>query len=954
MPFALRYCPVCNKENSGCKVGGAYVDSEGLESSDTEVVLCRVGNTNSKYQLIHSDTWSLYKVPTADIDFTKASGWYNRSAGKVEYLPHDSFWWQKWTKENYQSYNPKYHAKEFLEKRGLDPEQCYKDGFREITLDSYQMFFREPREQRNLPMWKVPVGLFIPCFDMFGNVIHGQVAPKDRGFEYDRDGNVIGLGPKYKWMQLHGPTGGPDRNPQSYAYHGTKPGTFWRGNALRDVCLVCEGVLKPYVVYSNLQREYHVYGSSSGHWTSNQKYLEEFKKVIRNLGVTKIMLLPDSNSRGNKDVWNNCNKLKDWCIENGFTFILGDWGQLDEKMELQDPDEIPPNQLATIVKSQSKPKNPAEQLAIKEAKGPYKPKLLVDKANNELDFKQWLNKLTQTDDRFYLLNTPMGTGKSWLVEEIHRHFDVNVVYISQSPRDLPTEYLARNAYVPPARHNGLVNTGRRDPIGNLIYRRPKSRDEVPDTSPTCLRATEHDLALKNGVPPAKLCRECPAFQGCLNGSDPDYTYLYDKIQGIKTHTLIATSVAGFSDKLIPDNGKQTYIIVDECSQNLQPLEVIPLKSDEFTSLDRRFTLIEDEGGKFIPLTIPTMTDIEDAERIDANNLQLAMQNRGKATQFGKLVQGLMSNGYIQAEKNVLSLICRSPQVSKVLHSSKASKVILMDATASKPIIEAELGITNLQSYGAQDLSVNSVDIQVFFHPGASKFKITPEAFEFSKSLLRDTRQDSLAVDDNQRLSSWTILGACDLVGKDGIGFFRDSRGSNAAQEKDGIVIAGLPLPNLGGLKLKYSILENPSISFNEYYQAHVQSEILQSIGRLRGYRRQDRRLTVRIVCNTNLDWLGEYGYRLFYRAAPVLTQQYEWVFRPQQEIPVSTWLFGDEEVVPTVWKTKKLISLLEIGEPLSDRAVRYGLSALSLFDPDFRDYRLRFIEIVKKKITTGS
>jgi hypothetical protein len=316
MLFSLKYCPVCNKENSGCKAAGAFTDQSGVVSEDTELVLCRVGNPLSPYKLLSDDEWALHAVPTKDIDFTPSSGRskYNRKGSSIEYQPHTSPWFQRWLSENYKNYEPKNHAKTFLECRGLDPQQAYLDGFREITKESYQMFFREPRDQKNLPEWNITLGTFIPCKDVYGNVVHGQVRPISI-----REGNS-----KYLWFQLHPYEGNQVRDPESYSYHGTKPGTFWKGETLSDLCVVVEGTLKPYHVYSNLNRKYHVYGAASGHWTSNKKYTEELKEGLRNLGVTKILLLPDSNSRANPDVWRCCEKLRVWCETNGFTFILGD------------------------------------------------------------------------------------------------------------------------------------------------------------------------------------------------------------------------------------------------------------------------------------------------------------------------------------------------------------------------------------------------------------------------------------------------------------------------------------------------------------------------------------------------------------------------------------------------------------------------------------------------------
>jgi hypothetical protein len=949
MPQALKFCPVCGEVNNGCKADDDYAS----ENGETSVILCRVGNPKSTYQLLSDDDWFLYRVDTKDIDFTGASGRSSRLK-KSTSKPHTDTTFLRYIRAK-SNISPSGRTATELAKRGLSLEDAADLGIKEITREYYHSWFVEMRnDQRNFPH-NVLEGTLLPVRNVYGEIIHAQIRPFNLTPDF----------PKYLWATFHPQGGDPYRHPDTFDYYGRKPMNFIRGEAISDLCVVCEGVLKSFVVYSNLQKKYHVLSASGGNWTSNETYLKELKEGLRNLGVTKILLLPDSNSRANKDVWKSCEKLRVWAESNGFTFILGDWGHLDGKFDNQDPDEISPNQLNGIVQKFGKPRNPAELLAIKEVKRAFKPKLLVDKANNDLDFSDWVSRFTQSVTRFHLLNTPMGTGKSWLVEELHRNFDVNVIYISQSPRDLPTEYLARNAYVPPSRHDGLVNTGRRDPIGNLIYRRPKSKDEVPDTSASCLKAAEHALALKNGVPPAKLCRECPAFHGCLDGSDPDYTYLYDKIQGIKNHTLIATSVAGFSDKLIPDNGKETLIIVDECSQNMQPLEVIPLNSDEFTALDRRFTLIVDDGAsssgnlrysqtgvssndRFIPLTAPTLVDVEDAERIDTQNLQNAMHGKGKASQYGKLVKGLMSKGYI-LDDGGLKLVCRSPQVSKILECTKATKVILMDATASKAVLEAELGIS-VEDYGAQDLSVNSVQIQVFLHPGASKFRITPEAFEFAKSIKKE---------------NWAILGACDLIGKDGIGFFRDSRGSNAAQEKDGLVIAGMPLPNLGGLKLKYSILETrtdslsvdgdcksprPTITFNEYYQAHVQAELLQAIGRLRGYRRQGENLTVRIVCHTNLDWLQEYGYQVFYRAVPELTEKYTWLFQAQTEIPVSGYYRDSLSTPVTIQKSLRLGVLLKSNQDLNQKALEYGFTALGAFDKTFIPYKEKFLDVARKRL----
>jgi hypothetical protein len=921
MPSALNYCPVCLGDH-GCKV----IPDKYCTDGSTSFVICNFGSDDTEYKEIpNSSDWTTYIVPTKDIDFTKSKSYKYNNRGSEREKPHTDPLWQQWLKLKPRPFTPGGKTEKLILERGLTLEYAQEQGFREILLSSYQQFFVKPKNgQKNLPHW-VREGTFIPMRNVSGEIVHGQLRPHEVS-----EGSA-----KYVWQQLHNENGDQYRYPESFNYFGSKPGNFLKGESLSDVCLVCEGALKSHVVYSNLQRKYHVYGASGGAWASNAQYLKELSLALKNMGVTKMLLLPDSNSRANPGVWKSIIKFERWCLENNFQFILGDWGQLDQKLENQDPDEIPINQLSAIVRAQGKLKNPAELLAIKEIKGPFTTKLLVDKADNELDLQQWLADLLPSNHKYHLLNTPMGTGKSWIVETLHKNFDVNVVYISQSPRDLPTEYLARNAYVPPARHGGLVNTGRKDPLGNNIYRRPKSDKEETHSPATCLKHVEHNLALKNGVPPAKICKDCPAFHGCLDGSDPDYTYLHDKIQGIKNTTLIATSVAGFSEKLIPDNGKQTFIVVDEASQNMQPLEIIDLTAEEFAALDKRFFFDVDSVGHFVCSVAPTLTDVEDAEAVDASNLQRAMRNQGKVTKYGKLVKGLIGNGYIQMEGTRRQLICRSTQISKILEYD-ALRVILMDATASKSVLEAELNIT-LREYSANDLSTNSVEIQVFLHPGAKKFQITPEALDFAKTIKR---------------KDWTLIGSCQSVGKDGIGFFRDSRGSNAAQESKGLVIAGLPLPNIGGIRLKYSVLENPTITFNDYYQAHVQAELLQAVGRIRGYRRQTEKLVCRIVCHSNLDWLSTYGYQVSYRAVPELSQQYSCFFQNQQSVPTHQWSQPEQNFV-SAQAVVKLAHYIQTAVPLCEKAMSFGLKLLGTaksYAREFGDFRPRFIEMVKEAI----
>jgi hypothetical protein len=70
--------------------------------------------------------------------------------------------------------------------------------------------------------------------------------------------------------------------------------------------------------------------------------------------------------------------------------------------------------------------------------------------------------------------------------------------------------------------------------------------------------------------------------------------------------------------------------------------------------------------------------------------------------------------------------------------------------------------------------------------------------------------------------------------------FRDSRGENSFMQHDVFVHVGLPMPNIGAVRIEHEILSQSSEkppNFDQYYQSVCDAELLQEMGRDRALRR---------------------------------------------------------------------------------------------------------------------
>jgi hypothetical protein len=108
---------------------------------------------------------------------------------------------------------------------------------------------------------------------------------------------------------------------------------------------------------------------------------------------------------------------------------------------------------------------------------------------------------------------------------------------------------------------------------------------------------------------------------------------------------------------------------------------------------------------------------------------------------------------------------------------------------------------------------------------------------------------------------------------------KDNRGSNDFEGLPTLGFVGLPRPNLGAVKDEYLALMGTDDGFEEHYQALINKEILQGIGRPRANRHPDKQFTVLMIIPDqdhnkspiDLSWLKDYGVKLINKSAFEIT-----------------------------------------------------------------------------------
>lgn len=218
-----------------------------------------------------------------------------------------------------------------------------------------------------------------------------------------------------------------------------------------------------------------------------------------------------------------------------------------------------------------------------------------------------------------------------------------------------------------------------------------------------------------------------------------------------------------------------------------------------------------------------------------------------------------ASGAFRCEFGKLSIFTRSAR-----HSDLAAACgfnIYLDSTATSEYLGMALEVERVHILAIEQETPPPRNLQVIQvtglgQVGKDRSESLTQRVTALKNELGDRHPDAIGFID------WKLVAAC------GEGaWFIDSRGTNdfLKQKVKALASFGVPYQNLGHLQALYQTLtgryvslskDNPDPDFQKFVESHTQSEITQSIGRLRSHLRPDEQLTYYFCGDYNLSFLG--------------------------------------------------------------------------------------------------
>jgi hypothetical protein len=175
------------------------------------------------------------------------------------------------------------------------------------------------------------------------------------------------------------------------------------------------------------------------------------------------------------------------------------------------------------------------------------------------------------------------------------------------------------------------------------------------------------------------------------------------------------------------------------------------------------------------------------------------------------------------------------QHRSIIHIAHAN--IFLDATASAELISFRTGIPAerilvCEALHNQGATVHHIQVKDFGLAGKKRADSTDERINAAVKGVESAHEGCSSI-------KFDHLSKSAVTGAQGV-HFRDSRGENSFMQNDVFVHVGLPMPNIGAIRIDYEILvqnsKNPP-SFEAYYQDACDAEVFQEMGRDRALRR---------------------------------------------------------------------------------------------------------------------
>ncbi|HEY9828315.1 MAG TPA: hypothetical protein V6D19_22985, partial [Stenomitos sp.] len=202
--------------------------------------------------------------------------------------------------------------------------------------------------------------------------------------------------------------------------------------------------------------------------------------------------------------------------------------------------------------------------------------------------------------------------------------------------------------------------------------------------------------------------------------------------------------------------------------------------------------------------------------------------------FLEVVTGV-TPGTLSIQHGKLLIHRLKDQHRRIIHAARAN--IFLDATASVDSLSFRTGIAAekiivCEALHGQGATVHHIQIQDFGLAGKHRAQSTDERIKATIEGIHSAHQNCNSV-------TFDHLHKSAVTNAQGV-HFRDSRGENAFITNNVFIHVGVPLPNMGAVRIDHEILSlnaHTIPTFETYYQDVCDAELMQELGRDRALRR---------------------------------------------------------------------------------------------------------------------
>jgi hypothetical protein len=662
-----------------------------------------------------------------------------------------------------------------------------------------------------------------------------------------------------------------------------------KSNYSCNTLYLTEGILKPIITFEALDRKAHVMGAFGGLFmASTQLFAETLLKFLA-LGVTEIVFLTDSDwldTVKKTNVISAISNTLSFAQEFGFNVTVADKGQALGL--IADPDEVDPQSIINDVDYGAKPTaSVASQIMISSGfTGTKVLKTIKDRGKTgkriAVGFRrvdEYINIINNVETKVGLDIRITGAGKSYCVAKYAReNSDVDIYYVCASLGAITDSDILKIFTLVRGRHDGLyLQPGRNDASGQGKPLINTMETETKVRGSNCKRFKDFASLREVGLRADQICATCPVHESCKNGTNQDgHTFLYDREVALQSKR-IACTLASLPLDLKPNS----VVFIDELSVHFTEVTKVLTLQQLITDLNN-FTNTHPMTGLKYVRNISDISLLEFTWTCSTAYLFAKAREYDEAKAYGikyQLERGVQPSAYFSLV-NLFRLYERKLNSSEVLFSIDINdlkisyfddkirqiieigcKVIGMDSTVDPHIAAAHFGVKveDLTLITTHHTAHERLKVKVYRTSGFNTSSNEAVRAERDKPYIKAIKRQAkgkVAVTTHKKYAK-----KGDLI------YFADHRGANGFEKHTDLIMLGLPILNIGVLKLRHSLLKHSVLySEQEYIDLDTQANILQTMGRLRASSREDN-CTVHIFSNCSLPFLEDLGYEVEYCVA---------------------------------------------------------------------------------------